>query len=52
MPAYTYMGVANDGQRINGVVEAFDEIEAMEKARELCRVVQSVKEVKKRGVIF
>lgn len=47
MPAYTYMGVANDGQRINGVVEAFDEIEAMEKARELCRVVQSVKEVKK-----
>ena len=26
MPAYTYMGVANDGQRINGVVEAFDEI--------------------------
>ena len=47
MPTFTYTGITAAGQQIDGVVEAFDEIEAMEKARELCRVVQSVKEVKK-----
>lgn len=46
MPTYTYIGVSADGKRLNGVVEAYDEIEAMEQARDLCRVVQSVKEVK------
>lgn len=46
MPAYTYVGISDSGERVDGVVEAFDEIEAMEKARELCRVVQSVKQVR------
>lgn len=45
MPTYAYRGVTDAGIDIDGVVEAYDEIEAMEKARELCRVVQSVKEV-------
>lgn len=36
MPAYTYVGISDSGERVDGVVEAFDEIEAMEKARELC----------------
>lgn len=46
MPTYTYSGKSETGNLVNGVVEAYDEIEAMEKARELCRVVQSVKEVR------
>lgn len=45
MPTFTYTGVTISGERVDGVVEAFDEIEAMERARELCRVVQSVKQV-------
>ena len=46
MPTFTYTGVTISGERVDGVVEAFDEIEAMERARELCRVVQSVKQVR------
>ena len=42
MPTFTYTGITAAGQQIDGVVEAFDEIEAMERAREQCRVVQSV----------
>lgn len=46
MPTYTYIGLSDAGERVNGVVEAYDELEAMEQARELCRIVQSVKEVR------
>lgn len=46
MPTYTYIGLSDAGERVNGVVEAYDEIEAMEQARDLCRIVQSVKEVR------
>lgn len=46
MPTFTYIGMTASGERVNGVVEAFDEIEAMELAREQCRVVQSVKLVR------
>lgn len=49
MPAYTYTGISNAGQKVDGVVEAFDEIEAMEKAREVCTIVQSVKAVNQRS---
>lgn len=48
MPTFTYTGTSYTGDRVDGVVEAYDEIEAMERARELCRVVQSVKEVRER----
>lgn len=48
MPTYVYRGVTDTGESVDGVVEAYDEIEAMEKARDLCHVVQSVKEVSKR----
>ena len=41
MPTFTYTGITAAGQQIDGVVEAFDEIEAMERAREQCRVVRS-----------
>lgn len=46
MPTFAYKGLSETGTLVNGVVEAYDEIEAMEQARNLCRIVQSVKEVK------
>ena len=46
MPTFTYTGMTAAGDRVDGVVEAFDEIEAMERAREQCRIVQSVKPVR------
>lgn len=48
MPTYAYTGLSDTGASVQGVVEAYDEIEAMEKARELCRIVQEVKEVRSR----
>ncbi len=48
MPTFSYTGVSDAGTPIDGVVEAYDEIEAMEQARELCRIVRSVKEVKEK----
>lgn len=49
MPIYTYKGISQTGIAVTGVVEAYDEVEAMERAREFCRIVQSVKEVKDQG---
>lgn len=48
MPTFAYTGISETGSSVQGVVEAYDEIEAMEQARNLCRIVQSVKEVKER----
>lgn len=48
MPTYAYTGLSEIGTPVEGVVEAYDEIEAMEQARELCRIVQNVKEVKEK----
>lgn len=45
MPTYTYVGTTRRGQRVEGVVEAYDEIEAMEQARQKVLVVHSVKQV-------
>ncbi len=45
MPTYTYSGISDAGTTISGVVEAFDEIEAMEHARGLCHIVQDVSKV-------
>ena len=46
MPTFTYTGLSVTGDKVSGVVEAYDEIEAMEQARDLCRIVQSVKQVR------
>ncbi|MGI6105894.1 MAG: type II secretion system F family protein [Raoultibacter sp.] len=45
MATYTYTGVSDTGEKLKGVVEAYDEIEAMERARELVYIVQEVKKV-------
>ncbi|MEG1976824.1 MAG: type II secretion system F family protein, partial [Citrobacter sp.] len=46
MATFTYKGITPDGTTISGVIEAYDEIEAMESARAYCRIVQSVEAVK------
>ncbi len=52
MPTFTYTGTAQNGKQVKGVVEAFSEIEAMEKARALAYVVSEVKMVRgKRGLL-
>lgn len=46
MPTYTYTGTSRTGAKVQGVVEAFDEIEAMERARELAYIVQDISPVR------
>lgn len=46
MSKFTYKGITEGGMTVNGVVEAFDEIEAMELARAECRIVQAVNPVR------
>ena len=46
MPTFTYQGLNEHGDVVNGVIEAYDDIEAMAQAREQVRIVQSVKPVK------
>ena len=42
MAVFRYEGTSFSGQRVNGVVEAFDEFEALEKAKATCRVVSKI----------
>ncbi|MDD6739333.1 MAG: type II secretion system F family protein [Coriobacteriaceae bacterium] len=46
MPVFKYEGTSPSGQAVNGVVEAFDEFEALEKARQQCRTVDSITQVR------
>ena len=48
MPTFSYSGIDATGQKITGVVEAYDEIEAMEQARDQVRIVQSIHPVHSR----
>ena len=46
MAVFKYEGTSPSGQKISGVVEAFDEFEALEKAKASCRIVSKVTAVK------
>ncbi|MDO4502430.1 MAG: type II secretion system F family protein [Coriobacteriia bacterium] len=46
MPTFAYTGTTEAGQVVTGVLEAFDEYEAMTLAREKVRVVSQIKEVR------
>ena len=46
MPVFKYEGTSPSGQVVSGVVEAFDEFEALEKARQQCRTVDSLSQVR------
>jgi len=45
MKSYRYRGISSSGIEIEGVVEAFDEKDAISKARESCRVLKSLEPV-------
>lgn len=49
MRNYRYEGLASNGQKVTGVVEAFDEDDASAKARQACHVILSVKQVSAQG---
>ena len=49
MPTFSYKGYTENGQYVDGVIEAYDDIEAMEAARAHCQVVSEVKLVKDTG---
>ncbi|MDJ1649924.1 MULTISPECIES: type II secretion system F family protein [Gordonibacter] len=48
MAVFKYEGTSASGQQLSGVVEAFDEFEALEKAKVTCRVVSKITPVKER----
>lgn len=45
MTTYRYKGLSANGAEVNGVIEAFDEQDAVSKARENCRVLINVEPV-------
>ena len=47
MTTYHYKGLTSNGTQVEGVIEAFDEQEAMKRARANCRVLLSVESVDK-----
>ncbi|MBR5745716.1 MAG: type II secretion system F family protein, partial [Clostridia bacterium] len=46
MVTYKYTGVSRDGEKVSGVVEAFNEMDAVDRIKQSCRVVLKVSEVK------
>ena len=46
MVTYKYTGVSRDGQKVSGVVEAFNEMDAVNRIKQSCSVVLKVSEVK------
>lgn len=49
MPVFKYQGTSFSGQPVSGVVEAFDEFDALEKAKASCRIVSKIETVKERS---
>ncbi len=49
MRNFKYEGLSKSGQRIEGVIEAFDEQEAATKAKATCNVILSVKPIRVEG---
>ena len=47
MQTYKYKAVSKAGHKVNGIIEAYDEFEAVSKIRETCDVVTEIKEVEK-----
>ena len=47
MTTYHYKGMTSGGNEVEGIIEAFDEREAMAKAKEHCRILVSVEPVSK-----
>ncbi len=50
MISYKYSALSKDGAKVKGVIEAVDEIQAVEKIKEKCPVVLDITEVKTGGI--
>ena len=48
MIAYKYKALDKEGKQVTGIVEAYDEFEAVEKIKETCNVVLKIDEIKDR----
>lgn len=53
MVTFKYKAISKDGAKVSGVVEAFDEFDAVSRIKESCNIVLQIKEVKKkdRGIL-
>ncbi len=47
MKTFKYRAIANDGSTVNGVIEAYDEFEAVNEIRRTCAVVEDIRPVRK-----
>ena len=45
MPNYKYKAISNDGTDVTGVIEAYDEFEAVDRIKQSCRLVLNIREV-------
>lgn len=45
MKVYKYKAVSEDGKKVNGVVEAYDELEAVDEIRKTCYIIEKIEEV-------
>ena len=48
MTTFKYRGLSTDGQKISGVVKAYNEYEAVTQLRETCAVITHIQEVKEK----
>lgn len=46
MKTFKYRAIAENGSAVNGVIEAYDEFEAIDKIHETCPVVESIKPIR------
>ena len=46
LPAYKYQAISRDGEKVSGVIEGFNELDAVRRIKETCDVVLKVTEVK------
>ena len=49
MPTYKYSAVSRDGKKVSGVIEGFNELDAVTKIKESYSIVLQVSEVKEKG---
>ena len=42
MTTYKYKGISRDGAELNGIIRAYDELEAVSKLRESCSIITSI----------
>jgi len=49
MPTFKYSAVSRDGKRVSGVIDGFNEMDAVSKIKEMHSIILQIDEVKKKG---